>query len=282
MAVNVLQNVSFDYIKSFDDLGLILKNKSISSPKTRGKSVDIPMRNGSLDFTETLGGVRYGDRTITMNFLLMNVEFESLEGKKDNLLSLLHGKRMRIIFDDDLAFYWLGRVEVSGWKIGKGVNPSVTITIKATVDPYKYSIMTNEDDWLWNPFDFENDTINQTANILVPSGYVNQISVFTLDDDRVTAPIVISDRDDLLLSIVKVGGHDESNARLGTAVLGRMILGSETREGAEVIIKDLLVKKGSQVVYDLPLEKSTGYYFYFTNNGEMDATISINYVGGML
>lgn len=279
---SVYQNVSFNEIKSFDDLGLILKNKSISSPEPKGQLIDIPSRNGSIDYTEVLGSVRYGDRTISMNFLMYDVPFELIEGKKDSLLSLIHGRKMRIIFDDDLAFYWLGRIEVGTFKIGKGHNPDVTIPIKAVVDPYKYSIMTNEEDWLWNPFDFENDTINETANIVVPSGYVNQISVFTLDDDRVSAPIVVSDSDDLSLSIVKVGGHDESNARLGTAVLGRMILGQESREGAEVIIRDLPIKKGSQVVYSLPLEKSTGYYFYFINNGDTDATISINYVGGMM
>ena len=75
-----------------------------------------------------------------------------------------HGKKVKIIFDDDPAYYWIGRASVSGyetaWTLGK-------ITITASVEPYKYEINSSYEDWLWDPLDFIYGVIREYQNIKV-------------------------------------------------------------------------------------------------------------------
>lgn len=178
--------VMFGEYHSLDDLGLIFNTKTISEPKAQTKLVSVPSRNGLIDMTEVLtGDVRYEDRTISMSFTITD-NVNRWESKRMELANLFHGQRMRIVFDDDEAFYWLGRVTVGDLKPSKSV---ATITIKATVDPYKYNITTSEDDWLWNPFDFEFGIINETADIEVDGTK----TVVIVGGQRWENPIITSD-----------------------------------------------------------------------------------------
>ena len=64
-----------------------------------------------------------------------------------------------------------------------------SISLSATVDPYKYNITSSLDDWLWDPFDFDQDVINQTADIPVDGD--KDVSVVC--SAKWTNPIIISD-----------------------------------------------------------------------------------------
>ena len=47
----------------------------------------------------------------------------------------LHGKKMRVILDDDSHFFYVGRLDVSSFTSSKGIGK---INIEADCDPYKY------------------------------------------------------------------------------------------------------------------------------------------------
>lgn len=47
----------------------------------------------------------------------------------------LHGKKVRIVLDDDPTFFYMGRCDVSSFKDEKGVG---TITVTCDCEPYKY------------------------------------------------------------------------------------------------------------------------------------------------
>ena len=91
---------------SYRDFGLILSSKKISPPKPQTKYVDIPMRDGSIDLTEAVSDeVKFKDRTITLKFTVID-PMNTWASKVSAIQNYLHGKRMKIVFDDDCAFYY--------------------------------------------------------------------------------------------------------------------------------------------------------------------------------
>lgn len=179
--------VRFGDKHTYDDFGLIFNTKTISEPKPQVKLVKVPGRNGSVDLTEVLtGDVRYDDRTIKIEFTIMEGA-AAWERKRAELANYFHGEKFRIIFDDDVSYYWLGRVEVSDLKPTKS---TASISLVCTVDPYKYNVTIDDSEWLWDPFDFENDIINNIG--------INVSGSFSFVFDyagRIQNPIITADND---------------------------------------------------------------------------------------
>lgn len=178
--------VRFGEKHSLDDWNLIFATKTISAATPQTKLVEVPGRNGSIDMTETLtGNVKYNDRMLSVTFYTTK-DVSHYQAIMSEIQNYLQGQRMRIIFDDDLAFYWLGRptldeMECDG-TIGK-------IVISAVVEPYKYTVQSSAEDWLWDPFDFEQGVINEFAEMEVNGS----LEVDVLGVHKYTSPIVISD-----------------------------------------------------------------------------------------
>lgn len=149
---------------SYNDFGLILSSKEISPPKPQTKSVDVPMRDGSIDLTEAVADeVKYKDRTIKLNFTVID-PVNTWATKISEIQNYLHGQRMKIIFDDDCAFYYIGRISVDTWASNKNIG---TLVIEGTVEPFKYDILSSAVDWEWDVFDFETGIINETGQLIV-------------------------------------------------------------------------------------------------------------------
>lgn len=144
------------------DLGLALESKDIGLPSVQTKSVSIPLRDGDLDLTDVLSNrVHYGNRKIKMN---LNCVTDYPGEKMSDVANKLHGQRARIIFDDDLSFFYDGRLDMKSFKENRKGGEYV---IEADCKPFKYTILSSADDWLWDPFDFDEDYINELANIVV-------------------------------------------------------------------------------------------------------------------
>lgn len=149
---------------SYNDFGLILSSKVISPPVPQTNMVTVPMRDGSLDLTEALTeDVKYNDRVITLNFSVIDAR-NTWTAKVSEIQNYLHGKRMKIVFDDDAAYYYIGRVSVNKWTSNKGVGKLV---IECNVEPFKYDILSSAVDWEWDIFDFEEGIINETGELIV-------------------------------------------------------------------------------------------------------------------
>ena len=87
-----------------------------------------------IDLTERLTGkVNYEPRTISFEFIVManRAQWPSLYSEIQNYL---HGKRIRIIMDDDPNFYYEGRVTVGDLAPDKKI---AVLTMEAQVEPYK-------------------------------------------------------------------------------------------------------------------------------------------------
>lgn len=130
-----MHGVTFGNQHSFRAWGLMLKDKPvISPPQPKYKIVQVTGTDKIIDLTESLTGkVHYEPRTISMEFVLMR-DRNRWAAIYSDILNTLHGKRVRIIFDDDPNFYYVGRVTVGEFD-GEAAHASLPIT--AEVEPYK-------------------------------------------------------------------------------------------------------------------------------------------------
>lgn len=123
--------------------------------------VDIPgRRDGPIDLSEYLtGGIVYGQRSGSFEFIVDN-DHEYWITIQMKIAQYLHGKRMRMVLEDDPEYYYEGRFTLNDWK---SESWNSKITINYVVGPYKYRI---KDDlpWLWDTFNFENDRTDQQTN----------------------------------------------------------------------------------------------------------------------
>lgn len=159
-----MKGVMFGDKHSYRDFGLILSSKTISPPKPQLNMVSVPLRDGSIDLTESLtGDVKYEDRKISITFFVIN-HSNTWATTISEIENYLHGQRMQIVFDDDVAFYYIGRVSVNKFTSQRNLG---TLVIDCTVEPYKYDVLSTLDDWEWDTFSFETGCINQTSEISV-------------------------------------------------------------------------------------------------------------------
>ena len=126
---------------SWDDWHLVPKSRLLfAPPAVKTKYVDLPGANGSIDLTDTLtGSPAYENRQGTFEFYVIN-GYGNWAERYSEIMSYLHGRRMRAVLEDDPDYYYIGRFSVDGW--GSEETWS-TITISYNVEPYKYSVSSS-------------------------------------------------------------------------------------------------------------------------------------------
>lgn len=83
------------------------------------------------------------------------------QNKYSDIMDYLHGRRMKIILEDDPAYYYLGRFSVNDWNSEKDWSK---IVFDYNVDPYKYELFATNEPWLWDPFSFIDGVIRSTED----------------------------------------------------------------------------------------------------------------------
>lgn len=167
-------------LNTWDDWHLVPTSRPLfSQPTQKTQYIDIPGADGSIDLTESLTPYPvYNNRTGSLEFIVMN-GYESWDVKLSMINNFLHGKKMRAILEDDPSYYYEGRFTVNNWKSNNNGTWS-NITIDYNVAPYKTSLLSTVDDWLWDPFSFE-------TGIIYPS-YFKSIA---LDDSNIWQYILL-------------------------------------------------------------------------------------------
>lgn len=131
-----MKGITFGNYHSFENLSLILNSKEIGSPAIKTVKIDINGADGELDLTDFFGEPKYENVTHKFNFstIVPQAQFLSLfSAVKD----AVHGKKMRVILDDDPQFYYVGRLAVSSFTNEKNIG---IISIEADCEPYKYRL----------------------------------------------------------------------------------------------------------------------------------------------
>lgn len=131
-----MKGITFGNYHSFDDFSLILASKEIGAPTVKTMKIDIAGADGSLDLTDFFGEPKYENVIHKFQFstIVPQSEFAATFSAVKNAL---HGKRMRVILDDDSHFCYVGRLTVSSFTSAKGVG---SISIEADCEPYKYKL----------------------------------------------------------------------------------------------------------------------------------------------
>lgn len=132
------------------DWGLIPTSRPVvSPPKKKGKTIDIPGRNGYLDLSTALTGYPvYGNRTGSWDFSFRppsskNINLQSgLDVGWDwanmytHMMEFFNSGIIRVFFDDDPLWYYRGNVYVDEWN-SKSDGSGSKITIGYDLEPYK-------------------------------------------------------------------------------------------------------------------------------------------------
>lgn len=128
-----MKGIRFGGLHSFDDLGLILGHKEMGAPAVKVTKIDIPGADGDLDQTEFFGDVKYGNATHRFEFTAnQQSDFPALYSRVKNAL---HGRKKRIILDDDPLYFYIGRCFIDKHTDDKGI---ATIDVECDCQPYKY------------------------------------------------------------------------------------------------------------------------------------------------
>ena len=158
-------SVTFGDKNCWTDWGLIPTSKPvISPPGVKTKQVDIPGANGVLDMTTILTGFpTYSNRTGTLDFILAPGR-GSFENVKSEVMSYLHGKRMKLYLEDDPDHYYYGTFSVNSLKSDARTNG---LSIGYDLYPFRKDILASNEAWKWDPFNFETGVIRSWSSITV-------------------------------------------------------------------------------------------------------------------
>ena len=174
------------------DWGLAIGNNDyIGDVEQENYYIDVPGADGFLDFSEVTTGRRiFKSRPIQIK----------LGGKKprndwdliiSDLRNKIEGRKIRVIFDNDAGYYWTGRAAVKDFDRNREIG-TFTLSIPKA-DPYKYSIVESTEDWLWDPFDFEEGIIDEGTRITLDANVSTQ-SHTILADNTPFVPVIHVDR----------------------------------------------------------------------------------------
>ena len=123
---------------TWDDWRLIPSSRpTMVQPTPVFKYVEIPGRDGSLDTTDYLiGRPTYSDRKGSFEFYVSN-DGVSWTSRRMEIASILTGKKMKMILEDEPQYYYYGRIFFKDWKSDANFSK---VTIEYQVEPYRYQL----------------------------------------------------------------------------------------------------------------------------------------------
>lgn len=218
-------------------LGLKAHSYSISAPEMQTNYIEIPGRDGALDLTEALGKQTYRNRRVKFSGI-----FTGNAGRWhytiSEILNRFNGKYLKAIFGNDPNYYWAGRVSISHERLEEEVY-GVTFIMEA--EPYKVGLYASDEEWRWDPFNFDTGVIRGYKDIQI-SG---ETGITVVAYDRPITPVIMA----------------------STAMT------LEVRKNGTALWDEYSLEAGQNIIEDLEIEsvdpKEDFYTFRFTGTGEV-------------
>lgn len=164
---------------TFENWGLVAAEQpSVAPPELKSMYVDLPASNGVLDYTQLLlNKVPFGRRKGSWKFYTDEVKMASLGLTWQDLYlkiaEQLNGRECEICLEDDLSYYYRGRLTVNQWR---SLAAFSEIVIDYNLESYKYSY-TSSDDYDWQ---FDQAMENPDFNILYGEYAIKDFKVINL------------------------------------------------------------------------------------------------------
>lgn len=158
-----MKGVTFGTKHSYKDFGLILKSKTVNLPDLKTETEDIAGMDGELDLTDAItDDVKFKNRKLSFTFTVID-PVKQFFLVLSEVTNFLHGKKLRVVMDDDKNYYYEGRCKVNQFKTDKR---TATLIIDCDVQPFKVEINSAGEPWIWDTFSFIDGII-----------YVNEVKV---------------------------------------------------------------------------------------------------------
>ena len=137
---------------SFHNYGLYPVEIRIEPPDVNTSGLYIPGMDGKLDTTDTLDGVvHFKNRKAEFKFKQINAKTKWID-TYHLLMRDLHGKKRKILLDEDDIGYYEGRFTVEKPSIKKtGAQVVAYFTIKGDLKPYQYDHFSTGQDARFDP-----------------------------------------------------------------------------------------------------------------------------------
>ena len=105
------------------------------------------------------------------------------------LAKWIHGKKVKLVLDNDPSFYYVCRLSIDGKKSNR---VSSTIVVTGYADPMKYDITASDEEWIWDSFNFDIGVIrelsgievNGTTSVVILSGEYPSCPVFKVYESQ--------------------------------------------------------------------------------------------------
>lgn len=131
-------SITFGDKNTWSDWHLIPSSRPVINPPAKKTNVvNIPGADGVLDLSDVVAGrPTFENRTGSIEFIAEN-GFKLWNELYSEILGCVHGKKLKVILEDDPSYYYEGVVSVSEWDSGKHYS---TITFEYDFYPYKTSL----------------------------------------------------------------------------------------------------------------------------------------------
>lgn len=133
-----MRGIKIDEIHTAADWGLILNSKSFPPPEPKIYAVEIEGQDGAIDLSESLtNDIRYKNRPVSFTFTDANGTYSERSNRLMDIVGFVHGRKRKIILDDDKHHYFYGR-----WTISD-INQQGTYTSFALMgdcEPWRYAV----------------------------------------------------------------------------------------------------------------------------------------------
>lgn len=174
-----VHSISFDGKNTWDGFGLnMIPNTRplVNPPEPKTERIDIPGGNGSINMSRLLNNYtvfkdREGSWEFTLTDYYNQYDYLNKDQKRwarvfSQIMNYLDGRERKVVLNDQPNFYYVGNVHVNKWD--SDVHWS-KITLDYTLDPFKYELTASDEDWLWDPFCFEDGIIREYKNLTSPT-----------------------------------------------------------------------------------------------------------------
>lgn len=217
-----------DKIHTERDWGLKLLSIYIPMPDPKRQLIDIRGGDGSIDLTEANGRPAYNDRDgLELVFDIMDGDYKNWFLKYSEFAKEIHGKKVKMVLDDEPEHYYLVRLNLDGQKINQVFG---TITLSGTADPFKYDLTSSNEPWKWDSFNFCTGVIRNLGDQVI-SDTNNSITILGAGIDN--SPVfIVTEADNLKLThlgrtyVLKVGRNRFPAVRVGEQDVTLMFSGT--------------------------------------------------------
>ena len=119
-----------DFVMIDKVYGLYPLWRSLSMPEPVTNYVTIPGMNGALDCSEEYGEVFYNQRELNVDCICIDDNWHDVISR---FASKYHGQTVQILFANDPAYYWAGRISMNAYE-----SEDRKLTMSANVYPFKF------------------------------------------------------------------------------------------------------------------------------------------------